>query len=264
MNDESACHSPFVTHHSSFIMRPSVPDVHITDSQDAELAAYRSVAVQAVVGFVFALLAPLALLWPVCLIAAVIGLFFSYWALRRIRRDPTALTGRKLAWTGLAFSLLFVVAVPTDWLVYRRIVRNEARQFSTLWFRYLTHNEPQKAHQLTVSPQMRQPLGENLWAYYRSNARARKGLEGYVQSPLVRTLLALGPRAMVRFYETAGQTQVRGCDDLVESVFAVTYEDEGEKKSFFVSVQALRTTLPDGSADWQVLQAGGGGKPEGL
>jgi hypothetical protein len=243
-------------------MRPSVPDVHITDSQDAEFAAYRSVAVQAVVGFVFGLLAPLTLLWPVFLIAAVIGLFFSCWALRRIKRDPTALTGRKLAWAGLAISLLFLVAAPTDWLVYRRIVCNEARQFSTLWFRYVTHGQPQKAHQLTVPPQMRQPLGENLWAYYRSNARSRKGLEGYVQSPLVRTLLALGPRAMVRFYETAGQTH-DGNDDFVESVFAVTYEEEGEKKSFFVTVQAMRTRLADGSAEWRILQAGGGARPQG-
>ena len=31
-------------------MRPSVPDVHITDPQDAELAEYRALAGQAVLG----------------------------------------------------------------------------------------------------------------------------------------------------------------------------------------------------------------------
>jgi hypothetical protein len=243
-------------------MRPSVPDVHITDSQDAELAAYRSVAAQAVVGLFFGLLSPLALLNLTLWFLPAVGLFFSYWALRRIKKDEAALAGRRLAWAGLVLSLLFFVAAPTDWLVYRRIVRNEAKQFCTLWFRYLTLGQPQKAHQLTVPPQIRQPLGENLWGYYRNDARAKKSLEGYVKSPLVRTLLALGPRAMVRFYETAGQSQLRS-DDLVESVFAATYEDEGERKSFFISVQTLRTTSPDGSADWRVLQIGGGVKPEG-
>jgi hypothetical protein len=243
-------------------MRPSVPDVHITDPQDAEFAAYRPLAVQAVVGLLFGLLAPLALLWQLCWAAPAIGLFFSVWALRRIKRGEAAATGRKLAWAGLALSLLFVVAAPTDWLVYRRIVRNEARQFCTLWFRYLTHGEPQKAHQLTVLPQMRQPLDENLWSFYGNNARSRKTLEGYVQLPLVRTLLALGPRAWVRFYETANQGH-GGNDDVVESVFAVTYEENGERKSFFVDIQAYRTELADGSAEWRILQAGGGVKPAG-
>jgi len=262
MNDVVAHYPSFSIYHSSFIMRPSVPDVHITDSQDAEFAAYRPLAVQAVVGLIFGLLAPLALLSSAFWLLPATGLFFGNWALRRIKRDPAALTGRKLAWTGLSLSLLFIVAAPTDWLVYRRVVRNEARQFSTLWFRYLTHDEPQKAHQLTLAPQARQPLGENLWGFYRNDSRTRRSLEGYVKSPLVRTLLALGPRAMVRFYETVDQSHDDN-DDVVELLYAVTYEEEGERKSFFVDVQARRMKLADGSADWRILQTAGGAKPEG-
>ena len=243
-------------------MRPSVPDVHITDSQDAEFAAYRPLAIQAIAGFLFGLLSPLALVNTAFWLLPAIGLLFSWWALRRIHRGEAATTGRRLARIGFTLSLLFLVAAPTDWLVYRRVVRNEARQFCTLWFNYLAAGEPQKALQLTVPPQMRQPFGENLWPYYRNEARARTGLEGYVQSPLIRTLLALGSsRAMVRFYETADQSQWNN-DDIVDSVFAVTYEDEGEKKSFFVSVKAARMKLADGSADWRLLAADGGIKPE--
>jgi hypothetical protein len=242
-------------------MRPGVPDVHITDSQDAEFAAYRPLVVQAVIALLFGLLAPLALLSPVFWIVPAIGLFFGSWALRRINRDSTALTGRKLAWAGVSLSLLLMVAAPTDWLVYRRVVRDEARQFCTLWLRYLTHDEPQKAHHLTISPMARQPLDGDLWGFYRNDARARTSLEGYVKLPLVRTLLALGPRAMVRFYETAGQSQ-DGDTDVVELVYAVTYEEEGERKSFFVGVQAMRMELADGSAGWRILQAGVA-RPEG-
>ena len=58
-------------------MRPSVPDVHITDPQDADLAAYRALAPQAVVGLIFGLLAPLAmvdpLLWAIPLLGTILS-----------------------------------------------------------------------------------------------------------------------------------------------------------------------------------------------
>jgi hypothetical protein len=250
-----------VAHHSSLTMRPSVPDVHITDSQDAEFAAYRALASQAVVGLLFGLLAPTALLAPAIWGVPAAGVFFSAWALRRIKSDPLALTGRKMAWAGLSLSLLLLVAAPSDWLVYRHIVRDEARQISSLWLRCVTHKEPQKAHQLTVPPRNRQPLDDSLWRYYRNNPHSRRKLEGYVQMPLVRTLLEMGSRADVRFYETAGQSQEDDAD-FVEQVYAVTYEEAGEKKTFFVVVQSMRTKLADGQAGWQILQTALAGKPE--
>jgi hypothetical protein len=233
-------------------MRPSVPDVHITDSQDAEFAAYRALASQAVVGLVFALLGPLAVLDPALWAVPMLGTLFSFWALRRIKRDPQALVGRKLAWVGLTLSLLMTTAAPTDWLVCRYTIRNEARQFSSSWLQFLMHDEPHKAHQLTLTPQTRQPLTAGLWNFYRDSARSRRALETYVKTPLVHTLLLLGPRATVRFYETAGLTQ-EGDNDLVEQVYAVTFEDDGEKKSLLVLVQSLRTKLGDSQAGWQIL-----------
>ncbi len=112
--------------------------------------------------------------------------------------------GRKLAWAGLVLSLLFLAAAPADWFTYRWMVRNEARQFSALWFRYLAREEPQKAQQLNLSPQIRQPLDDRLWEFYRNSARQRNNLQAFVKLPLMRTLLALGPNAQVRFYQTAG------------------------------------------------------------
>jgi hypothetical protein len=244
-------------------MRPSVPDVRISDRQEAEYATYRALVGQAVAGLLFGLLAPLAMLAAGFWAMPAFGVFFSIWALRRIRRDAAARTGQRLAWTGLSLSLLFAAAAPTDWLVYRHAVRQEARQFSALWFRYLVHDEPQKALQLTVPPQSRQPIGEGLWAFYRSTPKARQTLEGYVKTPLVRALLALGPRADARFYESTDQAHDDN-NDLVSMLYAVTYEGgEGEKQSFFVNVQALRTKLADGSADWRILQTTGPVKPEG-
>jgi hypothetical protein len=242
-------------------MRPSVPDVHITDSQDAELAEYRALAGQAVLGLIGGLLAPLAMVDPLLWSIPAAGTIVSWWALSRIKRGAPAISGRKMALSGLMLSLLFLAAAPADWLVYRWMVRTEARQFSVEWFKYLAQDEPQKAHQLTTVPQARQPLDDLLWAVYRNGPRLRQDLENYVKSPLVRTLLALGPKAQVRFYDTLGQAHLND-DDLVDQVFAVTYEEGGERKSFFVLVQMARMKTDNG-AGWRIFKTRECFRPQG-
>lgn len=243
-------------------MRPGVPDVHITDPQDAELAVYRALSGQAVLGLIFGLLAPLAMIDPMLWAIPIVGAIFSWRALRRIKNNSPALVGRKMALIGLTLSLLFLAAAPADLVVYRRMVCDEARQFSALWFKYLTQDEPHKAHQLTVSPESRQPLDGHLWDFYRTESRLRRALRGYVEVPLIRTMLALGPRAQVRFYQTTGQTRENNSDK-VDQLYAVTYEEGGERKSFFVLVRMERLKLSRGGAGWRITETEGGIRPEG-
>jgi hypothetical protein len=243
-------------------MRPGVPDVHITDPQDTELAAYRALPGQAVLGLIFGLLAPLAMVDPLLWIMPALGAVMSWWALRRIRDNAPAMAGRGMAWAGLTLSLLLLAAAPTDWLLYRGLIRREAQQFSALWFRYLLHDEPQKAHQLTTRPQFREALDARLWAVYRNSPELRGDLENYVKRPLVRTLLALGPRAQVRYYDTIGQSH-EGGREFVEQAYAVTYEEEGQRKSFFVVVRLARMKFVSGEAGWRILQTEAGVRPEG-
>lgn len=244
-------------------MRPSVPDVHITDSQDAVLAEYRPIAAQAVLGLLFGLISPLAMIDVMLWLIPALGLLFSWLALRRIKKAGSEIGGRKMALCGLTLSVLFLAAAPSDWLAYRRMVAEEARQFSTQWFRYVTQDEPQKACQLTASPQMRRPLDKNLWTFYRNNPKERERLEDYVKSPLVRTLLALGPKAQVRFDRTVGQARSSN-NDQVEQLYAVTYEEENEKKTFFVLVRSVRSKLSEGGAGWRIAAADGPVHPDAL
>jgi hypothetical protein len=243
-------------------IQPGVPDVRITDRQDAELASYRALAWQAVLGLIFGLLAPLAMVDPLLWAMPILGTIFSWWGLRRIKNYPAEFLGRKIALAGLTLSLLFLAAAPSDWFAYRRIVRGEARQFSALWFKYLAQDEPQKAYQFTVVPQLRLRLDDHLWAGYRASSDLRDALEKYVESPLVRTLLALGPKAQVRFYDTVGQTH-QDNDDWVDQCYAVAYEEDGEKKSFFVVVSMVRRELGSGAAEWRIVRTDGGFRPEG-
>ncbi len=243
-------------------MRPGVPDVHITDAHDTELAAYRLLPGQAVVGLIFGLLSPLALVDPALWAVPLLGLIFCRWALRRIRSNVPAMTGRKMALTGLVFSLVFLIAAPTHWYAYRAMIRNEARQFCAQWFKYLAQDEPQKAFQLLTDPKERQPLDDGLWDYYRGNPDARKGLERNVANPMIRTMLVLGPGALARFYQIEAQQREKDAD-AVDLWYAVTYDEKGERKSFFVRMELTRTKQPNGTADWRILHLGGGTPPEG-
>jgi len=242
-------------------MRPSVPDVHITDPHDTELAAYRTLPGQAVLGLIFSLLSPLALVDPMLWTVPALGLIFSRWALVRIRKNPPAMTGRKMALTGLLLSLLFLAAAPTHWNASRWMIRREARQFCAQWFKFLAQDEPQKAFQLMMGPPERQPLDDRLWDYYRSRPDIRKSLEGNVASPLIRTLLALGPGALVRFYQIEAQRREKNAD-AVDLWYAVTYEEKGERKSFFVRLGLARSKQRNGTADWCILRLGGGVPPD--
>ena len=244
-------------------MRPSVPDVHITDPQDAELAAYRALAGQAVLGLIFGLLAPLALVDPMLWSIPVVGVFLSGWAIRRIKNAPRRWPAGRWPLAGLTLSLLFLAAVPADWFAYRRMVRNEARQFSALWFKYLTHDDPQKAHQLTLAPQSRQPLDDRLWDFYRNGAcacgRSWKTTSSRPWcgpcSPWDR-----GPRCG----STRRPAQTRENDnDLVDQLYAVTYEEGGERKSFFVLVRMERRNSPAAAPTRRILQTEGGLSPVG-
>jgi hypothetical protein len=243
-------------------MRPSVPDVHITDAGDADLAEYQTIAPQAVIGMLCGFLAPLALVDPLLWAFPIFGVIFSWWALCRIKAGSPAIAGRKMALTGWTLSVLFLIAAPADWMVYRYLVAKEAKQVADQWFQFITHDEPHKACQLTSAPQARQPLNDRLWDYYRNAPKPREQLEGYVKSPLVRTMLALGPKAQVRFYGVADQSRT-GSTDVVGLWYAVTYEEQNERKSFFVLVRASRTVLQSGESEWRILETEGGVRPSG-
>ena len=224
-------------------MRPSVPDVYITDPQDEESVRVPGGGRPGRGGAADRAVVPAGSHYPDALGRARAGDAAERLALRRIRRSEPGLTGRKMALAGLLLSLAFLAAAPTDWFAYRWRVRREAAEFAGSWLHFLTTDEPQKAFQLTLPPAGRQPLDDRLWAVYRDTPKLRQGLENYVKVPLVRTLLALGPKARVRFFDTAGQTS-GDREDVVELIYAVSYEEQGEQKSFLVAVQMVRSHWP--------------------
>ena len=230
--------------------------------EDTDTTQYRAVSGLAIGGLLTGLLSLLALgvplLWPLSIAALIVNLK----ALKRIRVNAPALLGRKAALAGLAASIVALSGVPADWVVHRNLVQAEARQFAAIWFEFLQSNQPQKAHQLTVDPTSRDPLDDKLWESYREGGEGRPMLQQFINSPQVRTLLALGDKATVRYYSTESQWS-DGDKDHVYQTFAVTYPDSDGLKTFFVGVLMDRTLhSPTGHAYWKVARSFGGVKPK--
>lgn len=223
---------------------------------------YRSVSLRAVFGLVAGVVSAAALLAIELLIVPMFAVAANIWALRRIAYYAPSLGGRWLAQLGLGLSLAFAVAAVANWATFREGIRIQGRQVAQAWFGYLLAGQPHKAHQLTLVPSERQPLDENLWDVYRRFPERRTALQAFLDDPLIATLIALGPDATVRYYGTEKLRSQTG-QHLLNDIYAVTYEDEGRQRTFFVAMTLLRAETPDtGEVQWRVLLANGGIRPK--
>jgi hypothetical protein len=212
------------------------------------------------------LLAPLAMFSPSLWVVPTAGILLCVAALRRIASRAPALLGRRSALVGLVVSVTCLAAATSEWTTRRWLIDHEARRFALQWFEFLSQDEPHKACQLSVHPGGRAPLDDKLWDSYAPDPdHPGKGeLESFLSEPAVRTLLALGKQAHPRYYDTERQWRERG-DDLVDQVYAVTYQEAGQKKSFFVRLILRRSTsASSGVAGWSVVDNEGGVRPKAL
>ncbi len=237
-------------------------DSQLTDARDAEMAAYRPLSKLAVVGLIWGLFALTALVDPLMWLIPILGIVINGLALWRLIRFTPQLLGRKVALIGLMLSILLGFAAPINWYGHRFMLDREARQVAGVWFEFLCRGEAQAAHQLTIHPDHRQPLDGGLAQFYKQSDHWQGELDVYRQTPLIHFLERSGENAQCRYYQTNGFGH-RPRQQVVYAVWVVTYDDDGEKKSFFVKLELARASLDSGQADWVVSRATGGGFPPG-
>jgi len=244
--------------------KPEIELSELSDPQDTDSGQYQAISGLAVVGLLVALASPAAfghpLLWAVPLAAVVICVL----ALRQIAREAPAMIGRKAALTGLAVALLFGAAAPAQRYTYGWLVDAEARRFAAQWFEFMRQNEREKSYELTRHAEGRLPLDENLPSHYLPGTEARTELNGYLQQSGAQALLALGREFQVRYYDSEPRFRAdRG--DMIKQIYAVTYEEDGEKKSFFMQLTMNRRYVADpGRAFWRLADFAAGIRPKGI
>lgn len=237
------------------------------DWQDAEIASYRAPSVLALAALALGLVSFSAVYVPVLYAAPLAGVACGAAALWRIARNDFLL-GRKAAIVGLLLSTLFAAAAPAHWWTVRWLLRSEARQVALAWFDFLRRGEPLQAFELTRNPTYRHALDDSIWEVYKQNVGLHQQVQQYVgpgragEGPrLVRTLLALGEKAEVRYFATDGQKQIGGVDTVYQ-VYAVTFGPADDRTTFFVGMELKRFLVPPANkASWQIVRADGGVRP---
>jgi hypothetical protein len=190
-------------------------------------------------------------LWLVPALGVVVNLY----ALATMDDSPQAV-GRKPATIGLVLSLLLGAAAPARIYSYEYFQKREARDFAQQWFDALRQDKPHRAYQLTLAPNDRLD-DEHYWVLYRKSTAQQTNLRSYVDTPLVRTLLALGDKADIRLYQNE-TAQTDGRIDVVRDVYAVSYPDEGRTKTFFIKAELSRSLKTEsGPIDWKIYTEGG-------
>jgi hypothetical protein len=235
----------------------------INDIEGVELPDYRPFCVTAGVGLVLGILSFLAFLHPVMWFWPLVALLVNAYALFLLSRSDR-LAGRNAAVWGLFLAILFGVAAPSRLGVYYWMALRDARDFGRQWLEAVLEGNVYKAHQMSSMPNDRKPLDDTLIPLYEQSSDLRTHLDTYLKTPVIATLRSLGSRALVRHYQTE-RVNSDGRNDLVEDVYAVTFDDEqGRKKSFFVKLFLWRNlNKTAGPRYWRVQNPEGGYTPNG-
>lgn len=209
------------------------------DHNAGELSEYRSVSRLAVFGLLLGIASPLAWLGPYAWLIPAAALIVSVVSLIRILRPELGLTGRKAAVAGICLALICGIGGPTRYFGYRYLVQREGLQFTMQWFEHLRNGDIKNAHQMALPTTQRRAVDDNLLQYYRDHPDLASQLKEYANFQIVRTLLELGDRAEVRLYRRFGVSNYGFTEEMLDE-YAVTYEDNGVKKSFFLYVLSER------------------------
>jgi len=221
----------------------------------AETAEYRPLSGLAVSALIAGLLSLLAFFSPFLWVIPALAVILGVWAELSIRRQDPPRLGRTAARIGTALGLFLLGAAPAQWFTHRALVDAEARRFGQTWLELVRSGDLLRAHQLSMSAPLRQPLDDRLSEKYAVGQPARRDLEAFLGRQETQALAALGKRGdgRIRFFDTEKIYRENNSDVVVQS-YAVTYhDDQGKKKTFFIVMGMTRLPITDARAsDWYV------------
>lgn len=226
-------------------------------------SGYRPLSGLALVALVVALLSLLAWMNEWTWVFAPLGILLAAVALRRIAASDPPMLGRRLAVLALGLSLFNAVGVASNGYVHRYRVDQEARQFAEYWFSLqLAGKTAEAVHFVKTADVPTSPQGAP-GKTLRVDMKTQL-LETYCQGKEIQALLALGDRAQVRYFDTEWQERSQW-GDAVKQTYAVTYDQEGTKTSFFIALTMDRRLIAEEHcAQWKITDILGGAVPEAL
>jgi hypothetical protein len=210
---------------------------------------YRSIEPLAVIALLLGLFSPLAFIGPLLWLVPPLGIAASLLALGRLGRDGSR-SGRSIALFGLGLSIAFGIAPAAQTASAFFLLREQPREVADAYLEFLRTDHPEKALMLRGVPDVREM--DESWSVFQNDPSARHDLERFVHMPLVRTMLALGDKADIRFFSFNG-VAINGSTGQANYFYTVTFMDHDKKKTFLVGLLMERKpTSRPGISPWRV------------
>jgi hypothetical protein len=206
-----------------------------TTEEGEKIEGYRPICGLAVGGAAVGALSLMAYVHSSFWMVPFVGTLMSGLALWRIAASGGVLAGRWAALAGLTCSLLFGSTAVAHSLLKPTRVHGEAQRFVANWFAALRDGDGPQAHQHSVVDWNREPAG-NLARRYDESPKLERMLAAYVKQEPVRTLLALGERAQVRFVRNE-RLEVGVDEHHVEDIYQVSVNGDVQEGARLLKVE---------------------------
>ncbi|MDR1491277.1 MAG: hypothetical protein LBT05_00915 [Planctomycetaceae bacterium] len=253
-----------------------------------EVASYRTLNVVALLSALFGILSPVTLInWGFAFVP-IISLVFAFWGLYAIHRSEGMQFGKTPAYFGIFLSASIVAFNVILWQTYQNRIVCESLIVADAYFELLAKAKNDPSIDLMVLEDAKRPYWnrrgkdaiQNAWKALDKDSLAQEEMQGVVNDPCFRTLLALGGKAKATFYKVKSYYyDANNRIDYATLTYAVTYPNQdAATETFFVNLTLQRfhdedsTTVANkkikrggwavSSCKGPVLPAEFGGKPD--
>ncbi|GAA4429201.1 DUF4190 domain-containing protein [Bremerella cremea] len=155
---------------------------HSTESrfsaENEDLLEYRELSRLAIAAMVLGVLSVLSIFTPVLWILPVLAIILGLVSYFQITRSEV-LTGKGMALAGIGLAAIWLGIGVTQGVVRDRIMRENSRVLAQAWLDMMLEGKILESHQLTLSPQGRQPASASLEGHYQNDQLQKESLEGF-------------------------------------------------------------------------------------
>lgn len=212
---------------------------------DAEWMGYRAVNLRAVFSLLFGAFAFIAMIHPALWWVPLVAVCLGIWARWQIAREPDSYLGRLPALLGILLGGFFLTAAPTHYYAQQMILERDAMQFVLRWAEAVAQGKRYAAHQATLDPHYRQPVGTNLDEYYSDNEEDRTDAESFFNLGVAKDLATMGTKTRVSLESTVSMMPDGTAYRIIQRYRAVPI-DQPQAKPLRFQVDVRRLPDPSG------------------
>lgn len=225
-------------------------DIKLSSSESDELTQYRSLNVWAVLSLVVGLLSPVALWHPALWWVPVLAMALASLGRWQIARSPEVWLGRWPAALALVLGGFFLVCAPVRYLSLHWLIEKQSEQFVLAFTDAVREGRLQAAHQATLEPKYRQPVGTDLADYYQRSPEEQADLDAYFNMGVAKALAALGKNCRVEL-QKVDYMVFEGNTQRVVASYAV-FQDDPLEPVLRLQTDVHRITDRSGTNWWLV------------